>query len=264
MLKNIQQVSGNRAGLNTELRNNSALKDNIKNRLYLIPTPLGKQKENTVLPEATIRTVHSLTCFVVEKPQSAVRFLQWIKHPVPDYQLTIRVLNKKTPDHEVHSFYSLLKQQPVGILSEAGAPAVADPGARLVKLAHKNGHPVVPLVGPSSILLALMASGMNGQSFSFHGYLPLDEKQRVQQLRELEKESSRMNRTQIFMETPFRNETLFKLILDTCKSGTHLGISCNLTMPDEYTATKSIYEWKKSEPPDLHRKPALFLLYSGI
>lgn len=207
--------------------------------------------------------LHSLTCFVVEKPQTALRFLQWIKHPVPDYQLTIRVLNKKTPDHEVHSFYNLLEEQSVGILSEAGAPAVADPGARLVKLAHSNNSPVVPLVGPSSILLALMASGMNGQSFTFHGYLPLDDKKRAHTLREMENESSRLNRTQIFMETPFRNEALFKRILETCNSGTNLGISCNLTMEDQFIATKSIYEWKKSSPPDLHKKPALFLIYSG-
>lgn len=239
------------------------MKDNIKNTLWLIPTPLGKQKENTTLPEKTIRILHSLTCFVVEKPQTALGFLRWIKHPVPDYQLTIRVLNKKTPDHEVHSFHKLLDDQSVGVLSEAGAPAVADPGARLVKLAHASNHPVVPLVGPSSILLALMASGLNGQSFTFHGYLPLDDKKRADTLQDMENESSRLNRTQIFMETPFRNETLFKLILKTCKSDTLLSISCNLTMKDQFISTKSIYDWKKEGAPDIHKKPALFLIYSG-
>lgn len=239
------------------------LKDTSNNRLWLIPTPLGKQKKNTVLPEETVRIIHSLDCFVVEKPQTALGFLRWIGHPVPDYQLTIRVLNKRTPDHEVHSFLKLLEERPVGLLSEAGAPGVADPGARLVRLAHSRNYPIVPLVGPSSILLALMASGLNGQSFAFHGYLPLDEKKRDQKLRELEGESLRLNRTQIFMETPFRNEALFQQIMQSCKSGTLLSISCQLTLPDEFISTKTIYEWKKSAMPDIQKKPALFMIYSG-
>lgn len=239
------------------------MKDTSNNRLWLIPTPLGKQKNNTVLPEETVRIIHSLDCFVVEKPQTALGFLRWVGHPIPDYQLTIRVLNKRTPDHEVHSFLKLLEERSVGILSEAGAPGVADPGARLVRLAHSRSYSVVPLVGPSSILLALMASGLNGQSFTFHGYLPLADQKRGQLLRELESESFRLNRTQIFMETPFRNEALFQHIIQSCKSGTLLSISCNLTLPDEYISTKSIYEWKRSGVPDIQKKPALFMIYSG-
>src|SRR5690625_7243018 len=128
-----------------------------------------KQKNNTVLPEETVRIIHSLDCFVVENPQTTLAFLRWTRHPVPDYQRTIRVLNKRTPDHEVHSFLKLLEKRPVGLLSEAGAPGVADPGARLVRLAPSRNYPVVPLVGPSPILLALIASGSQGQCSGLAG-----------------------------------------------------------------------------------------------
>src|SRR5690625_7076489 len=231
--------------------------------LYLIPAPLGKQPENHVLPEHTIRVVRNLRQFVVENIRTSQSFLQWVDHPLKPYEPEFRILNRKTPAEEIFSFVRLLDQGDVGLMSEAGAPAVADPGMTLVRMVHDAGHTVVPLTGPSSILLALMASGMNGQSFAFHGYLPRDEKKRDQKLRELEGESLRLNRTQIFMETPFRNEALFQQIMQSCKSGTLLSISCQLTLPDEFISTKTIYEWKKSAMPDIQKKPALFMIYSG-
>lgn len=231
------------------------------NTLYLIPTPITKRKENHVLPEHTVSIIHSLNCFVVEKMQTTQSFLQWIKHPTPDYEQTFRVLNKKTPDHEILSFLSLLKEGDVGLMSEAGAPAVADPGAKLVHLAHQQNFNVEPLVGPSSILLALMGSGLNGQSFTFHGYLPINERAREQAIRELEKESAEQKRTQIFMETPHRNAVLFDQLLQTCRPSTKLCLACNLTSENQFLRTKTIHDWKNGPSPDLQKIPAMFLLY---
>ncbi|MDX1591709.1 MAG: SAM-dependent methyltransferase [Balneolaceae bacterium] len=232
-------------------------------KLYLIPTPLGKQKENTVLPEHTLEIARSLHCFIVEKAQTAQSFLKWIKHPVPDYKLTFRVLNKKTPDQEVFSFLKLVKEQDTGLMSEAGAPGVADPGARLVQLAHDNGIEVVPLVGPSSILLALMGSGFNGQRFAFHGYLSLNDSQRKKELSQLEMDSSKMDQTQIFMETPHRNDSLYQLLISRLRPSTRLCIACNLTQPDEWIRSAAVQDWASSPKPDFQKKPALFLIYSS-
>lgn len=228
--------------------------------LYLIPTPIARRKQNLVLPQHTLDQVRNLDCFIVEKMQTARSFLQWIDHPVPDYKMTFRVLNKKTPDHEIVSFAQLLSEGDVGLMSEAGAPAVADPGAKLVALAHQQGHPVKPLVGPSSILLALMGSGMNGQSFTFHGYLPINDSGRKQSILDLEKESASENRTQIVMETPHRNTVLFDQLLKVCRPSTRLCVACNLTADDQMLQTRPIHEWKSKSSPDLQKKPALFLL----
>ncbi|MCC5907976.1 MAG: SAM-dependent methyltransferase [Balneolaceae bacterium] len=234
-----------------------------KNCLYLIPTPIGHQKENRVLPEYSLQVLKSLKCFIVEKPQTTIRFLQWINHPVPTHEITFRVLNKKTPDHEVFSYLKLLKEQSLGLMSEAGAPGVADPGARLVSLAHENEISVIPLVGPSSILMALMASGMNGQKFAFHGYLNIRENQRKTEIHKLEQESHRNNQTQIFMETPHRNNMLFELLLETLGPSTKLCIACNITQHDELIQTKRIEQWRSTTKPDLQKRPALFLIYSA-
>lgn len=233
------------------------------NTLYLIPTPIARRKENHVLPEHTIKIIRSIDIFVVEKMQTARSFLQWIDHPTPDYEQTFRVLNKKTPDHEIISFLQLLKEGDVGLMSEAGAPGVADPGAKFVNLAHQNNYSVQPLVGPSSILLALMGSGLNGQSFAFYGYLPIHEKKRQRAIQNLEKESARTSQTQIFMETPHRNKVLLDQLLQTCQASTKLCIACNLTADDQFLKTRRIMEWKNSPLPDLEKKPCLFLLISG-
>jgi len=237
--------------------------DSTVNTLYLIPTPISRRKENLVLPRHTIDVIRSVNTFVVEKMQTARSFLQWIDHPTPDYQQTFRVLNKKTPDHEVVSFLQFLKEGDVGLMSEAGAPGVADPGAKLVSLAHQNNYDVQPLVGPSSILLALMGSGLNGQSFTFHGYLPIRENERNRAIQDLERESSRSSQTQIFMETPHRNKVLLDQLLKTCQSSTKLCIACNLTADDQYLKTRRIMEWKNGPLPDLEKKPCLFLLLSN-
>lgn len=233
---------------------------NKSNSLYLIPTPISKRKKNIALPEYTLEVVKNLTCFLVEKPQTAFSFLRWIEHPVPDYKLTVRVINKKTPDDEIFSFLKFLKDQDVGIMSEAGAPGVADPGAKFVRLAHENNVNVIPLVGPSSILLALMASGLNGQKFAFHGYLSLNNNERKKEIRLLEQESKRNNQTQIFMETPHRNELLLSVLLSVLNPSTQLCIACNLTQKDEFLKTKTVHHWKTTSLPDLQKKPALFLI----
>lgn len=230
------------------------------NKLYLLPTPIAKRKENLVLPEHTVQIIKKLNCFIVEKAQTAQSFLQWIDHPTPLYDITFRVLNKKTPEQEIFSFIKLLKDQSVGIMSEAGAPGVADPGSILVKLAHERGIPVVPLVGPSSILLALMASGLNGQQFTFHGYLPIHEAQKNKKIQELEKDSLRTGYTHIFMETPHRNRNLFELLIDKLRLSTKLSVAAELTSTKEFIETKSVKKWKSSETPDLEKKPALFLI----
>lgn len=231
--------------------------------LYLIPTPIGKAKQNNVLPEYTVQVIHSLNSFVVENVKNAIGFLKWIDHPLPDYKITFRVLNKKTPQQEVFSFVKLLEKEDVGLLSDAGAPAVADPGSTLVKMAHDAGHRITPLTGPSSILLALMASGLNGQNFAFNGYLPIHEKKRKLALSELELESRQKNRTQIFMETPHRNMEMYQDIISVCHPETELCIASELTLAGENIETKPIYKWRKISAPELKGVPALFLIYSG-
>lgn len=232
------------------------------NRLYLIPTPISRQKENHVLPEHTLQVVRGLTRFIVENVRTAQGFLQWIDHPLKPYEPEFRVLNRKTPDHEVFSFLKLLEEGDIGILSEAGAPGVADPGARLVRMAHKRNIPVIPLTGPSSILLALMGSGLNGQTFAFHGYLPRKEDACSAAIRNLENHSKLHDQTQIVMETPFRNNATLELLLSTLHPETDLCIAANLTHPEEFLQTRRVAEWKEGGTPDLQSIPSLFLFYS--
>lgn len=236
----------------------------IRSKLYLIPTPIFRQKENEVLPEHTLKVTRALSVFVVEKIQPALSFLQWIDHPLEDFEMTLRVLNKKTPAHEVAGFLKLFEQGDVGLMSDAGAPAVADPGSQLVKLAHERGIEVIPLTGPSSIVLALMASGLEGQRFAFDGYLPLDEKKRVKRIQDLEARSLKESMTQIIMETPHRNHTLFQLLLTTLDPQTHLCVACNLTAPDGWVRTSRMYEWMQQPNPDIMQKPTLFLIYKPL
>lgn len=230
--------------------------------LYLIPTTLGKTPENNTIPEFTLNVLRKLDALVVENIRSATTFLQWAGDTIPEYEIDFYHLNKNIPDQEIFSFLKPLKAgRDVGVLSEAGAPAVADPGARLVKMAHQNGIKVVPLVGPSSILLALMASGFNGQSFAFHGYLPLDQKQRKNMIKQLEGESRRHDRTQIFMEAPYRNNELLKDILSACLPETRLATATDITLPDEQIISRQIAEWKSGKLPNLHKRPTIFLIY---
>ncbi|MDZ7756143.1 SAM-dependent methyltransferase [Rhodohalobacter sp.] len=231
--------------------------------LYLIPTTLGKTGENNALPEYTLNVLRKLDVLMVENLRTATSFLQWVGDTVPEYEIDFYPLNKNTPEQEIHSFLRpLLDGKDAGILSEAGAPAVADPGAKLIKLAHQYQVKVVPLVGPSSILLALMAAGFNGQQFTFHGYLPIDQKKRKSMIKQLEGESRRHDRTQIFMEAPYRNNELLKDVLDTCASNTRVCTATDITLPTEEIISKHVGSWKAKPLPDLNKRPTIFLIYA--
>lgn len=233
-----------------------------KGTLYLIPTTLGKTSENNSIPEYTLSVIRSLDTLIVENIQTSVKFLQWVGDTIPEYKIDFYPLNKNTPDLEIYSFLKPLKAgKNVGVMSEAGAPAIADPGSKLVKMAHKNGIKVVPLVGPSSILLAMMSSGFNGQSFAFHGYLPIDAQKRKQALIQLEGESRRHDRTQIFMEAPYRNNEMFKSVLDACDAQTRLCVATDITLPTEEIRSMEIGEWMGIKDIDLHKRPTIFILY---
>jgi 16S rRNA (cytidine1402-2'-O)-methyltransferase len=209
-----------------------------------------------LLPEATRDVARGLRTFIVENAKSARRFLQAIGHPLPLREIEMHVLNEHTSDVEP-LLRLLVSGADCGLMSEAGCPAVADPGAALVRRAHAESIAVVPLVGPSSILLALMASGLDGQHFVFHGYLPADSAGRARRLEEIEAQAG--SATQIFIETPYRNAALLRSILDGCRGDTLLCIAVDLTLPTASVATRAIAEWKK-KPPDLNRRPAVFLL----
>ncbi len=229
--------------------------------LYLIPCWLGETELDYILPTGVITIIHSLNEFIVENEKSARAFLKRSGIPTAQSQLIIHEINK----HDAHFDYgeflkNCLAGKNIGLLSEAGVPAVADPGAQLVKKAHEKNIKVVPLTGPSSILLALMASGMNGQSFAFHGYLPKEKNELVQKIKLLEKESQQKNQTQIFIETPYRNNQLLSEIIKTCHDQTLLCIASDITLKDQSIKTKSIASWRKT-PPDLNKKPTVFLIY---
>ncbi len=229
--------------------------------LYLIPVTLGGDNISQVLPPDVVSLAQKLEHFVVENEKSARQFLSLIKPHKPIRELQLELLNEHTDDKTLPNLLKpLLAGHDVGLMSEAGCPAVADPGAKLVALAHQKNIHVVPLVGPSAILLALMASGLNGQSFAFLGYLSVDKTERANKLKEIEKRAATHKETQIFIETPYRNMQMLEAILSTCHGNTRLCIACNVSLPDEMIATKTISGWKQSAPPDLNKKPTVFLL----
>lgn len=229
--------------------------------LYLIPTPLGDTPLDRVLPEETRRVAAGLSTFVVEHPKTARAFLKQVGTTLPLQQLTLLELNEHTKAADLNALLQpLLAGQNVGLLSEAGCPAVADPGADLVRLAHRNGIPVKPLVGPSSILLALMGSGLVGQRFTFHGYLPAKPDERARALKELEKRAEREDAAQVFIETPYRNQAMLDSILTTCRPDTWLALAWDLTTDAEGVATRRLEDWTKNTP-DIDRRPCVFLLW---
>jgi 16S rRNA (cytidine1402-2'-O)-methyltransferase len=232
-------------------------------KLYVIPTPIGDGAPEAVIPPSTLAVVRGLRFFVVEELRTARRYLSKVKTDTPVAALTFFELNEHTPPGTIAPFLQpALEGNDVGLLSEAGAPAVADPGAALVHLAHSKNITVVPLVGPSSLLLALMASGLNGQSFAFAGYLPVKPNERQQRIKQLERLSANGNQTQLFIETPYRNAALFDDILKVAAPETLVGIAANLTQPDALTRTATVAQWKQLPPPNIHKKPCLFLLYA--
>ncbi|MEK7435676.1 MAG: SAM-dependent methyltransferase [Pseudomonadota bacterium] len=228
--------------------------------LFLIPTTLGESALTAVIPQEVQERVRRLDYFVAENPKSARAYLKQIGMMKPLQDLHIATLNVHTPEAAIAGLAApLLAGLSLGVMSEAGCPGVADPGAKLVLYAQQHAIRVVPLVGPSSILLALMASGLNGQSFVFHGYLPVAAGEREKALRELEKQSRRLQQTQIFIETPYRNQKLLQSILDACANATLLCVAAEITLSGEDIRTMTVADWKK-KPPQLERRPALFLL----
>ena len=228
--------------------------------LYLVPTLLGPAQVATSLPQAVVWLVHELDGFIAENAKSARQFLKALDYPVPLRDVSIVELNEHTP---VSAFPELLAPvyagRRIGLLSEAGCPAVADPGAGLIALAHRDGLRVVPLVGPSSLLLALMASGLNGQNFCFHGYLPTERGARTGAIRRIEAESLASGACQLFIEAPYRNNQLLAALLETCTPATRLCLATELTLPGESVRTRRIDAWR-STPPDIDRRPTVFLL----
>jgi 16S rRNA (cytidine1402-2'-O)-methyltransferase len=219
--------------------------------LYAIPTPLGGSPEDA-LPSSSIQTIRSLRDFVVENAKSARAFLGALGMRVRELSITV-VGENQDP------LRPLREKRPLGLLSEAGCPAIADPGAQVIEAAHREGFRVVPLVGPCSIVLALMASGLEGQRFAFCGYLPREDSPRKQRIRELEQRSKKERETQIFIETPYRNEVLLAALLETCNSGTKLCVAADLTLPAESIQTKTIAEWRRAKAA-IGRRPAVFML----
>jgi 16S rRNA (cytidine1402-2'-O)-methyltransferase len=232
--------------------------------LYLIPNTLGEGDAAAlaeVLPEPVRARAAALSYYIGENTKTTRAFLKKVGTERPIQEIEVRELNVNTPPGEVEKLLApILAGTDAGLVSEAGCPAVADPGALLVRRAHERSVKVVPFVGPSSILLALMASGMNGQSFAFNGYLPVDATERGKRLRELEQLSRKANQTQIFIETPYRNRALLDTLLATCAPSTLVCVAVDLTLPEEIIVTRTVAEWKKKPAPDLHKRPAIFLL----
>jgi len=235
----------------------------VAGTLYLIPSPLGDTPLSRVLPEETRRIAAGLDTFIVEHPKTARAFLKKVGTTTPLQQLSLSELNEHTPDGELESLLApLLAGRDVGLVSEAGCPAVADPGANLVRLAHRHGIPVKPLVGPSAILLALMGSGLVGQRFVFHGYLPVKPEERAKALREMEMRAEREDAAQAFIETPYRNDSMLKTILSVCRDDTFLTVGCDLTLEAELLATRTVRDWRR-QPTELNKRPSVFLIWRG-
>jgi 16S rRNA (cytidine1402-2'-O)-methyltransferase len=230
-------------------------------KLYLIPTTLGENEHLEVMPLSVKKVVEEVDVFIVENEKSARRFIKKLTPKKVQAVLQIKLLDKYANALEVQRYLDVcFEGVSVGLLSEAGVPAIADPGAEVVKLAHEKGIRVVPLVGPSSILMAMMSSGMNGQNFAFNGYLPIDKGDRKRELKSLEKISKEREQSQIFIETPYRNEKMFADLKATLAPSTRLCIASDITLSTEYIKTHTIEDWKRQSP-DLHKRPAIFIIH---
>jgi len=231
-----------------------------KGTLYLIPTLLGDTDIEKVIPSYNIQIVRELSVFVVEELKSARHFLKKAAYPRPYDSAQFFVLNEHTRKGDIDEMMEpLLNGSDVGLLSEAGIPCVADPGAGLVNLCHQAKIKVVPLSGPSSIFMALMASGFNGQQFTFHGYLPIDAKEKIRKIREMEATVNRSGQTQIFIEAPYRNKKLLQLVADTCRPETLICVACMITTPEESIKTLDAGDWSQ-QIGDIDKKPVVFLI----
>ena len=233
-------------------------------KLYLIPVSLGDSSTDKVFPPLNALIIDKIEDFIVENEKSARRFIKQILPEKSQQELKLKGLNKFTEPSEIPTFLDAAKEgRNIGLLSEAGCPGVADPGAEIVKLAHQYNIQVVPLIGPSSILLAMMASGMNGQSFTFHGYLPIDKKERKQELKQLERISSEKNQAQIFIETPYRNMKFLEDLIQNLHPSTRICVACDLSLESEFIKTATASEWKNIKA-DLHKRPAIFIIQKDI
>ena len=230
-------------------------------KLYLIPTRLGDNPPLEVLPISVKKIVELVDDYIVENEKTARRFIKKIDSRKSQNILNFKILNKYTQREEIEDFLDACKSgKPMGLLSEAGCPGIADPGADIVRLAHESNIQVIPMVGPSSILLAMMASGMNGQSFTFNGYIPIDKAERKASLKRLERQSFDQNQSQIIIETPYRNNKILEDICNTLHANTRVCVACDLTLPTEYIKTQSVKEWKQTNI-DLHKRPAIFIIH---
>ncbi|MBR9831559.1 SAM-dependent methyltransferase [bacterium] len=235
--------------------------NNQKGDLYLIPNLLGGGNPDQYLGKELFSIIQKLTHFIVENEKNARRYLIKLGIPTPIDDLNFFILNKHTDLNDLHSYIKPLKDGiSMGLISDAGCPGVADPGAEIVKIAHQFNIPVRPLIGPSSILLGLMASGFNGQSFCFHGYLPHDSAQRNKQLKSMELTAKKEKQTQLFIETPFRNEKLIEELVRTLDRQTMLCVAADLSLESETIVSQNIGSWKK-ERPNFHKRPAIFLIF---
>jgi len=232
----------------------------MKANIYLIPSPIGTGAIDTVLPDYVKKIINKIDYYIVEDLRTARRFLKKAEIQTSIDDLKFMVLDKHTQHQELEAFLlPISKNKDIGIISEAGVPCIADPGAEIVNLAHKKNIRVIPLVGPSSILLALMASGLNGQNFAFAGYLPIQTRNRTEKIKLLENRSVKENQSQIFMETPYRNQKLLEDILKTCRSNTKLCIATDITLDTEFIKTKTVQEWKANMT-DIHKRPTIFII----
>lgn len=231
-----------------------------KGKLFLIPSPLGDNDPTEVIPAPVLKSLEGFRTFVVEEVRTARRYLSRAGLKGKIGELEFHELNEHTDQAAVESYIKLFDNgNDVALISEAGLPAVADPGAQLVALAHRHGIEVVPAVGPSSLMMALMSSGLNGQSFAFCGYIPAKTEERRSRLRTLEKISGQLKQTQIIIETPYRNDSLFSDMLSVCGASTRVCVAADITMPDAYIKTKKVSEWKK-EGLVIGKRPCVFLL----
>lgn len=229
-------------------------------KLYLVPSFLGENLAENVFPELNKKIIESINDFVVENEKSARRFIKIICPEKKQNELRIQILDKKTSHSEIPDLMKPLKEgKSVGIISEAGMPSIADPGAKLVKMAHANGFQVIPLVGPSSIFLALAASGFNGQLFTFNGYLPIDKNERKKAIKELERKSQHTGSAEIFMETPYRNNALLEDLKLVLQSQTQLCVACDITLATEFIFSSTVKNWQNKKV-DLHKRPAIFII----
>lgn len=234
-----------------------------KGKLYLIPNSLGSDDLNAILPQGNFSVIRSIQTFIVEDLRTARRFLSKAGYSGKIDELEFLVLNEHTKSNEISDYLEIVKQgKDIGLLSDAGVPCIADPGADIVALAQNQDIQVVPLVGPSSILMSLMASGFNGQNFAFVGYLPREQSQRNKRIKELENRVYSEDQTQLFIETPYRNNQMLESLLSQCNPETKVCVACDISLETEYIVTHKVKDWKKSKPkPDLHKRNTLFLIY---